>query len=135
MLAVDSSQLAHSIKSQYGSDMDAAGYLRRFFDLELLLPEPNDEAFTRAQFDRFGLSEVFAERSKSSRRPDQDNFAHTISQLFSCMGCSLRDRERAFTLLACALRSTPLHQSLFPDVLAVLIVLKLKAPIFYARIK
>ena len=41
VLAVNRSQLAHSVCSLYGSRFDATGYLRRFFDFDLTLPEPD----------------------------------------------------------------------------------------------
>ena len=37
-LAVNRTQLAHSIRALYGSDFDAGGYLRRFFDVDFMLP-------------------------------------------------------------------------------------------------
>lgn len=38
IISVDKIQLSHSIKSLYGEGMDADGYLRRFFDLEFMMP-------------------------------------------------------------------------------------------------
>ena len=40
VLAVNRSELAHSIRSLYGNDFDGDGYLRRFFDIDFLLPAP-----------------------------------------------------------------------------------------------
>ena len=45
VLAVNRSELAHSIKSLYGAGFDAQGYLRRFFDVDFRLPEPDRAAF------------------------------------------------------------------------------------------
>ena len=39
VLAINISEMAHSIKSLYGSGFDAEGYLRRFIDLDYRLPE------------------------------------------------------------------------------------------------
>ncbi|XZM78687.1 KAP family P-loop NTPase fold protein [Clostridium perfringens] len=38
VISLDKEQLSHSIKTIYGENMDSQGYLRRFFDLEYLLP-------------------------------------------------------------------------------------------------
>lgn len=46
VLAVNRSQLARSIKALYGSDFDAEGYLRRFFDLDFQLPDPDQQVLT-----------------------------------------------------------------------------------------
>lgn len=48
VLAVNRDQLEHSIKALYGSEFDAQGYLRRFFDADIRLPEPRREAFIDA---------------------------------------------------------------------------------------
>lgn len=45
VLATDRRQLKHTIAKLYGENMDGDGYLRRFIDLELHLPEPNRNAF------------------------------------------------------------------------------------------
>jgi len=39
-LAVDRTQLRHSVCKEYGESFDWSAYLRRFFDIELALPEP-----------------------------------------------------------------------------------------------
>ena len=48
VLAVNRVELAHSINAIYGRDFDAEGYLRRFFDVDFLLPEPKRDEFIKA---------------------------------------------------------------------------------------
>ena len=48
VLAVNFSELARSVKSLYGEDFDAQGYLRRFFDDDFQLSQPNRKAFINA---------------------------------------------------------------------------------------
>lgn len=45
VFSVDMEQLSHSIATLYGQNMDASGYLARFFDLQLRLPEPSYERY------------------------------------------------------------------------------------------
>ena len=45
VLAVNRSELAHSVKALYGGDFDADGYLRRFFDADFRLPHPERGKF------------------------------------------------------------------------------------------
>ncbi len=52
VLAVNRSQLAHSISALYGSEFDGTGYLRRFFDIDFRLPEPDRTRFIRDMLDR-----------------------------------------------------------------------------------
>lgn len=135
VLAVDSDQLSHAIRSQYGQLMDASGYLRRFFDLELSLPQPTESDFSRAQFQRFELDKVFEERRNfSSVGHEKDNLLETFEELFLVFRCSLRDRERCFTLLTFAMRSTPKNYLLHPIILALLIVLKVKESATYMQV-
>ena len=41
VIAVNRSELSHSVKVLYGNDFGADGYLRRFFDMDFRLPEPD----------------------------------------------------------------------------------------------
>ena len=59
VLAVNRDQLAHSVKALYGSDFDAEGYLRRFFDVDFQLPEPSRDAFIAAQLQATGIADYF----------------------------------------------------------------------------
>ena len=56
MLAVNRTQLSHSIKALYGSEFDAIGYLRRFIDVDFRLPEPDRADFVKALLDGVGMS-------------------------------------------------------------------------------
>jgi hypothetical protein len=47
VLAVNRDQLAHSIRALYGNDFDATGYLRRFFDIDFRLPDPDRKPLIR----------------------------------------------------------------------------------------
>ena len=59
VLAVNRTQLAHSIGALYGSEFDAAGYLRRFFDIDFRLPEPNRESFIQEKLNRMRIRGSF----------------------------------------------------------------------------
>lgn len=59
VLAVNCDQLAHSIKAVYGSEFDAVGYLRRFFDVDFKLPEPDRQAFIENQLEETGIYDYF----------------------------------------------------------------------------
>ena len=50
ILATDSDQLGHSIRSVYGQGIDAGAYLRRFIDQTYQLPEPSYEQFAELLF-------------------------------------------------------------------------------------
>ena len=59
VLAVNRSELGHSIKALYGRGFDAEGYLRRFFDVDFRLPEPERNAFIAAMLDAIQINDYF----------------------------------------------------------------------------
>ena len=61
VLAINRSELAHSIKALYGSGFDAEGYLRRFFDVDFRLPEPDRKSFIDAMMDTQQIKRHFGE--------------------------------------------------------------------------
>ncbi len=79
VLAVNRIQLTHSIKALYGSEFDAAGYLRRFFDVDFRLPDPDRIQFIDTMLEgvkvgkkaRKMLQSVFAEAKISLRQMGQ----------------------------------------------------------------
>lgn len=131
IVAIDRDQMSQSIKKMYGLDADSIGYLRRFFDIELMLPKPDSKKFTATQIARFGLKEVFEHRRKLHSHDDGNTISEFFNSLFKFFNCSLRDQERAFTLLSLALRSTPNNYYIFPELLSLLIILKIREPSLY----
>ena len=133
-LAVDRTQLRHSVCKEYGESFDSSAYLRRFFDIELVLPEPKGDQFLKAQFVRFGLVEAFEERNGSSETSyDRSTLEKLFNGLFRALSCSLRDQERCFTLLSFAMKAIRKNNYLDPFVLGTLIVLKVKDPDVYSN--
>jgi hypothetical protein len=47
VLAINTEQLAHTVKNFYGNEFDGYGYLNKFFDFPFTLKDPDVEAFTR----------------------------------------------------------------------------------------
>lgn len=127
VIALDPDQLGHSVRMLYGQDMDVDGYLKRFFDLELNLPDPSAAAFLDAQFERFGLAEFFFARSGHHQtKYDREHIEAMFGELFPALGFSFREQERSFALLSLAIRATRQDQYLRPFVLSSLILLKIK---------
>ena len=131
VLAMDKQQLGHSIRSLYGTGMDAGGYLRRFIDMDYNLPSPERGAFSRAQFLRFGLHDFFKKRQVGDTQYDYRRFEELFTELFSALGLTLREQEHSFSLLSLAIRTTPDNYLLFPLLLGTLIILKVKNPDLY----
>jgi len=131
VLATDSRQLANAVRHTYGLGISAEGYLRRFFDLTLELPEPDTRQFVALQFEKFGFDDFFSKRTSGVLRYDKQHALHALVALFQATNCSLRDQEKCLTLLGFAIRSTDDNHYLHPLLLCALIVLKVKNPDLY----
>lgn len=103
--AVDKKHLEDSICGFYGSEkMNAAEYLRRFFELEINLPSPNYSKFCEHLYDYYQLAEFFESEERlqhSDFRNNPEDFKWFLSSLGAKSGLSLRQLERitAFTKL------------------------------------
>ena len=54
VFGINRDELVKSLESVYG-DIDAGTYLRRFFDMEFVLPAPDAAQFSRYLLKRYGL--------------------------------------------------------------------------------
>lgn len=88
ILAIDFDQLKHSIRSVYGEDMDAAGYLRRFIDLQYRLPRPEREEYVEFLCDRLGTRHVLKAGEHQRRLID------TCIYFADHFSMTLRDKEQ-----------------------------------------
>lgn len=131
VLAMDKVQLGHSIRSQYGAGMDVDGYLRRFIDIDYQLPLPEKGVFSRAQFSRFGLHDFFEKRTARDSQYEYRQLEELFAELFAAVGCTLREQEHSFALLSLAIRTTPENYKIYPLLLGMLIILKIKNPNLY----
>lgn len=131
VMAVDKSQIGHSIRSVYGTGMDVNGYLKRFIDLEFFLPPPKKGVFAKALFHKFGLKEYFDSKTGEKGRYELGHLLETFQGLFHVLNLSLREQEQCFSQLAIAIRTTPSNCKLFPFLLGTLITLKIKTPKLY----
>ena len=57
VLAINRTQLAHSIRALYGHRFDSDGYLRRFVDVDYVLPEPDRNQLIRTLLDDIDIPE------------------------------------------------------------------------------
>ena len=134
VFGVNRDELCSSIKSIYG-EIDADVYLRRFFDLEFLLPEANSENFCRHLIERYKLNEFFSQLSNSARDPvhDQDfYFFDNFFPLFSSrLGLSLRDIDYCIRSMAFVGRHINVRNHIYPHLLSVLLILRLKNQALY----
>ena len=133
---INREELVKSLESVYG-EIDAGTYLRRFFDMELVLPAPGPVQFCGHLVSRYQLDAFFSERSKSqeddSHSAEFKRITGTLPFIMGAMGLSLRDMDYCVRLLSLAARDLRQGQSLDPELLSVLIALKVTNQTLYRR--
>ena len=136
VFGINRRELVKSLESVYG-DIDAGTYLRRFFDMEFVLPDANPYRFCLYLVKRHGL-ETYA--SDLSRRDGSNHrfsefraIADYLAALVANMGLSLRDMDYCVRLVALAMRALPSTFPLHPALLVLLVAVKISDPDLYRR--
>lgn len=134
VLAIDKAQLEASTAAVYGSNINAAEYLRRFIDIDFTLPKTTGKHHTEGLMQLFQLDDLFTKRTHAELRNDRDNFVRFFTALADLYQLSLRARERCFTRMRIVMEQTPLNHYLDPVLVALLVVLRAKEPQFFAAV-
>ena len=136
VFGINRSELVKSLQSVYG-EIDAGTYLRRFFDMEFTLPEPDPDGFCLSLLRRYGVDRFFTELDADPlRRYHEQQFndiAWAFPVLLGYMGLSLRDMDYCVRLLALATREIEPSRSSYPMLLMPLIAVKVGNPDLYRR--
>ena len=136
VLGINRDELCKSLQTIYG-EIDADIYLRRFFDMEFSLPEPDLEGFCRHLFEKFELREFYTSLSQESRsRVHQDEFrilSEYMVKVWARLGLSLRDLDYCARLLALVGKNLGPRQFMYPSLLGLLIPIKVKNRSLYRR--
>ena len=126
VLAVNRSELAHSIRALYGSGFDAGGYLRRFFDVDFRLPAPDRDAFIDARLDAIQISDYFERTSDLNVRADDEEEAvrNLLKGFFGAHDISLRRIAQAIHRLGLVYASLPSSLRSFAITAAVVLIVR-----------
>ncbi len=128
VLAMDREQLCHSIGAVYGG-IDAAGYLRRFIDLEYSLRMPSKDSYVKNLFAVFGIQSFFDNRSALVER---EQLFKVFLRLMDLFDFGLREIEQLASRMRLALLTTPGHKSAAAPLLLFLLVVKERHTDLYA---
>ncbi len=133
ILSLDRRQLSCSVRTLYGQEIDAIGYLRRFIDIEFMLPEPNRTEYTELLIDKYKL------KNKNSKY-----FEYYLKLVIDAYNLSLRDIEKLFHYLSLLMPCTIIFKPVEPNykniylhalgvIYSLLPVLKIKNPELYKK--
>lgn len=127
VLSVDKEQLGNAIKGYYGSEgIDSPEYLRRFIDLEYVLPDPDYYNFCKYAYSKYQLDKFFKsnDRVRNNFGDETENLLKMASVLASAQKMSLRQIEKLFTQTRISTRMFNPNQYVFPDFLFLIIYIK-----------
>ncbi|MBU3177648.1 KAP family NTPase [Clostridium estertheticum] len=134
ILAMDKTQLAHSVGTIYGNGMDSVGYLRRFIDLEFTLPEPDLNSYIDYLIAQYNM--IF---------DNIEYFWGFLKELAVELNMSLRDIDKLFINLNILIpiiemfndketNFNKVYKMIISSIYVYLVVLKIKIPDDYYKI-
>jgi Cdc6-like AAA superfamily ATPase len=130
VLGIDRKQLGESIKSVYGN-IEIENYLHRFIDLDFQLPVTQGAPFFNTLWDRYKISSYLNEKSRISESGNASEregleFRGSFAWLLKWHKFSFREIEQCLKIFSMIIRALDSNHTLFPYLLPMLIVLKLK---------
>ena len=111
VLAVNRTELQHAVKALYGNEFKADGYLRRFIDLDIHLPEPNLDNFVNELFVSMGLKDNYW-------------FEKLLTSFFRASSPPLRDIAQTVHRLGLVLNSLPDKENAVARMTAIALILR-----------
>jgi len=134
VLSLDKEQLSHSVKSVYGNDFEATGYLRRFIDIEYSLKTPDIKSYIIFFFNTFGFESFFEERKKyRDLKYERKHLLDTFYLLANAYKLTLREVEQLLSRVNLVIKSTERNPYIYPDLLAFLIITRERNRAMYER--
>ncbi|WPX88519.1 hypothetical protein PsasTeo6_21976 [Pseudomonas asiatica] len=129
VLVINKLQMEESIRSTYGSNIDAHTYLQKFISLEATLPRRKD----RNSNDLKVYSELLSRLHEfpEDLRIDLEEGAEKIGNHFDL---TLRQLERSYSNIAVFYTATGTHQNYHPSVVVLISVLKVVNPELFNKV-
>lgn len=138
VLAVNKRELSNAIQGYYGSSkIDSDEYLRRFIDIDFVLPMPKLDAYFDFLYAEYGFDDFFNNetRQQAFGRKDEPGAFKTVA-LSMCkeMNVNLRQMDRIFAYSRLALMQFGSRTYLLPDIYFMLCFWKVMDSQFYNQI-
>ena len=95
VLALNRSELAHSIKAIYGEEFGAEGYLDRFFDIDIGLPAVTRKQLIEYTIAALGIQEYFERTQDEAGRRELHNVISLLTAFLDSPDLNLRTIEQS----------------------------------------
>jgi len=154
VVATDGETLKSAVSAMRGSAIDAERYLRKFFDFEFHLPDPDPARFVPVLSYQSRISDLVPQNltlpqltqewqscaapfanERSHRGHDVAELLETFPQIASALRLSLRDQTLAFTAATAAMRVARPGVELLPAVLVFCLSLRYAAPSLFELLR
>lgn len=141
LVATNTNELAHTIKSIYGLEFDAKTYLNRFFDSYFTLSKPSLDLYLDHLDSEINILEKLHTphyvTATQSRTPKTDNNPiHFLSEIFKQLDLTLRDTEQCYSKIeACILSRHENKKEFHVIILGFLVALSLRHSESYTILK
>ncbi len=138
VLSIDKEQLCNSIKGFYGSDkIDSIEYLKRFIDIEYILPQPEINKYCNFQYDKYSFSDFFHSEKRSklpALRNDAKDFMEFAINLSIKKNLSLRSIDKLFSHSYLVVKQFANNQFFFAQTVFWLIYIRMSDKNFFEKI-
>ncbi|RLA39943.1 MAG: hypothetical protein DRR06_18275 [Gammaproteobacteria bacterium] len=124
VISVDRTQLSNSICAVYGERFDADGYLRRFIDLDFVLPDPPGKDFVHHLFETMGIFDLLDQRNHHKADQEKKELYDLLNLILPPLGLSLRTQIHIFSRIKIVMMTTQEGHRIFSKELALLTVLR-----------
>ncbi len=134
VFGINRDELRSSIGSVYG-EIDADTYLRRFFDMEFLLPDIDSKAFYEYLIKRYQLEHLYISLCRSTEPGPYyhgfEEFNRFFQALCGYFGLSLRDIDYCVRMIVFIGKNATTHSPMTQLLHPLLIILRLKNKTLY----
>ncbi len=133
VLALNRSELAHSVRTLYGVDFDAIGYLRRFIDVDFRLPDPDRTEFIDDALDAVRISDYFERTVDRNAKVDREEEVSRewLKRYFGSPDFSLRRIAKAIHHLGLVFATLPSDRRSYAITAVVALTLRTANPELY----
>ncbi len=135
VLSIDKKQLCSSVRGYYGSEsLNAEEYLKRFIDIEYLLPEPDTDKFCDYLFEVYDFDAFFENPQRVSNfrdREEGEGFLKMSKIIFVQMHLNLRQMEKIYAHIRLTLQTIKTNNYCHPGLILLLQYFRISHPDFY----
>lgn len=124
VVAMNLTEIAHSVRALYGTGFDAEGYLARFFNILFKLPDADRKEFIQETFDSVEIRNYLSRTEDLKGSSELDNLRALIVYYLGDAAVSIRTIAQSIHHLGLVYASLPNDRLVLGNTCAILLILK-----------